>query len=184
VGKNTEPISKFDGFKDIMGAGVGGKADIAFMKLCYVDITRNSDVDDIFYNYKNMISDLENRYPETQFLHVSAPLCADLRGTKSKLKEFVKSLIGRPGTWDDNRKRCRYNSLLNGAFSQKETVFDLALAESLGPGGLRCYSTRGGEKAFMMSPQYTTDGGHLNENGRRRAAEQLLILLAAASRDK
>jgi len=29
-----------------------------------------------------------------------------------------------------------------------------------------------------MLPKYTPDGGHLNEQGRKNVAEQLLILLA------
>jgi hypothetical protein len=29
-----------------------------------------------------------------------------------------------------------------------------------------------------MVPEYTTDGGHLNEIGRKKIAEQFLILLA------
>ena len=31
---------------------------------------------------------------------------------------------------------------------------------------------------YSMAPEYTTDGGHLNETGRKRVAEQLLIFLA------
>jgi len=34
------------------------------------------------------------------------------------------------------------------------------------------------QKVFIMLPQYTTDGGHLNEEGRKIVAEQLLIVLA------
>jgi lysophospholipase L1-like esterase len=29
-----------------------------------------------------------------------------------------------------------------------------------------------------MVPEYTDDGGHLNEKGRKRVAEQMLIILA------
>ena len=35
-----------------------------------------------------------------------------------------------------------------------------------------------GKTFYAMAPEYTYDGGHLNELGRKKVAEQLLILLA------
>jgi len=54
----------------------------------------------------------------------------------------------------------------------------------VGPDGFQRFSVKGDETIPAMLRRYTTDGGHLNEEGRRRAAEQLLVLLARiASRE-
>jgi lysophospholipase L1-like esterase len=37
---------------------------------------------------------------------------------------------------------------------------------------------QGGKVHYAMVPAYTTDGGHLNEVGRRIVARRLLVLLA------
>lgn len=178
VGKNTDPASKITGFRNIMDAGVGNKVDIAFFKFCYVDIMRDSDPQEIFDDYSNGIEGLKARYPETKFLHVTVPVRSTPKGAKRTLKEHVKLLIGKPGTLDDNIKRQHYNTLLNEAYSKTDPVFDLALVESVDPGGFRYYANKGVEKVFVMALQYTDDGGHLNEEGRKKVAEQLLITLA------
>ena len=41
--------------------------------------------------------------------------------------------------------------------------------------------TKDGENYYSLVPDYTDDGGHLNEKGRKIVAEQLLILLANLS---
>ncbi len=87
-------------------------------------------------------------------------------------------MIGKPGILDDNRMRLRYNKLLNDAYCETGSVFDLALIESVSPGGFRCYANKGAEKVYVMAPEYTEDGGHLNGSGGRKVAEQLLIILA------
>ena len=46
------------------------------------------------------------------------------------------------------------------------------------PDGTRCSFTKDGKTYYSMVPEYTTDGGHLNEIGRKKVAEQFLILLA------
>jgi len=54
----------------------------------------------------------------------------------------------------------------------------LALIESVNPDGFRCYAAEGTEKVNVMASEYTEDSGHLNSRGRRKVAEQLLIILA------
>jgi hypothetical protein len=178
VGQNSDPCSKIDSFKSILDNGVGNSVDIAFFKFCYVDVWRNSDVKNIFDCYRSQMEELKIRYPGTMFVHVTVPLRSTPRGVKVALKEQIKSAIGKPGFLDDNLKRQRYNGLLNDAYSEKEPFFDLASVESVTPDGARCYVTKGAEKVFVLVPQYTEDGGHLNEAGRRKVAEQLLITLA------
>ena len=177
VGRNTDPTSKIEGFRNILDAGVGNKVDIAFLKFCYVDVMRDSDPQKIFNDYQKTIEELKARHPETRFLHVTVPICSAPKSTERILKESLKSLMGRPGVLDDNLMRQRYNTLLRDAYSKTEPIFDLALVESVNQNGFRCYATKGTNTVFLMAPEYTEDGGHLNKLGRKRVAEQLLIVL-------
>jgi len=178
VGTNGDPVSKIKSFTSIMDAGVGNKVDMAFFKFCYVDIMRDSDPQKILDWYSTAIEDMEGRYPKTRFLHATTPIRSVPKGAKASLKQFVKRLIGKPGVLDDNRMRLFYNKLLNDAYGETVSVFDLALIESVRPNGLRCYAAKGAERVYVMAPEYTEDGGHLNRLGRKKVAEQLLIFLA------
>ena len=181
VGRNTDPISKIESFVDIMDAGAGGKVDVAFFKFCYVDIMRDSNPQKIFDAYSAAIEDLKEQYPQIRFIHVTVPLRSIPKGAGKNLKQSVKLLIGMPGVLDDNMMRQRYNKLLRDAYSETEPFFDLALIESVNPDGYRCYAAKGAEKIDFMASEYTEDGGHLNAEGRKKIAEQLLIILAEAA---
>jgi hypothetical protein len=178
VGRNTDPSSKIESFTGIMDAGVGDRVDIAFFKFCYVDIMRDSDPQQILDRYFAAIEDMQRRYPESRFLHATVPIRSVPKGLEANLKQFVKRLIGKPDVLDDNKVRLRYNQLLNAAYDEEGSVFDLALIESVRPNGLRCYAAKGAERVYVMAPEYTEDGGHLNRLGGKKAAEQLLITLA------
>ena len=178
MGHNVDTTSKINAFRDIMDNGVGNKADIAFFKFCYVDIMRDSEPKQIFNQYTGAMNELSRRYSQTTFLHVTVPVCSVSRSAKKVVKSLIKRLIGRPGVFEDNVKRWEYNALLNDAYVKEQKLFDMALAETVSLNGFRVYMKKGGQKVFFMLPQYTTDGGHLNEEGRRIVAEQLLIVLA------
>jgi hypothetical protein len=178
VGKNLDPVSKINAFRDIMDNGVGNKADIAFFKFCYVDVMRDSEPKQIFNQYTGAMNELSRRYSQTTFLHVTVPVCSVSRSAEKVAKSLIKRLIGKPGVLEDNVKRWEYNALLNDAYGKQQEFFDLALTETVSLNGFRAYLKKGDQKVFIMFPQYTTDGGHLNEEGRRIVAEQLLIVLA------
>ncbi len=178
IGRNTDPISKIRNFEEILDSGVGDRVDIAFFKFCYVDIFRDSDPAEILDNYVAALDRLKNRYPRTKFLHVTVPIRSLPKSAFGGLKQSVKALMGKPGVLDDNVVRDRYNRLLADAYNGIEPLFDLALAESVGPSGLRCHADKEPQNVCVMVPEYTDDGGHLNAVGRRRVAEQLLVTLA------
>jgi len=182
VGRNTDPLSKIESFVNIMDSGAGEKVDMAFFKFCYVDIMRDSNPQKIFDAYTAAIEDLKERYPQIRFIHVTVPLCSTPKGLKKNLKQSAKLLIGRPGVLDDNTMRERYNRLLRNAFSKAEPVFDLAMIETVNSDGFRCYVDKGTGKIDFMASEYTEDGGHLNAEGRKRVAGQLLIILAELAR--
>jgi hypothetical protein len=175
VGKNTDPKSKCDAFARFMDKGLGNKADIAFLKLCYVDIFPGTDVKKVFAEYKSTMSDLRTKYPQTTFVHITAPLTTLQIGPKA----WIKKIIGRPiNGYDDNIKREQLNSMFRKEYGDKELVFDLAVIESTNPDGSRVSFLQNGKTGYALAPRYTSDGGHLNDIGRKIVAEQLLIFLS------
>ena len=81
-----------------------------------------------------------------------------------------------PLTTDPSKTRNDFNNVLRQAYSGKP-IFDLAEVESTRADGSRSYTVMNGETIYTLAPEYTTDGGHLNEVGRQAAAKRLLITL-------
>jgi hypothetical protein len=181
VGNSEDPKSKCDSFAGFMDQGLGNKADIAFFKFCFVDVTAKTNADQLFTNYKKTMSSLKEKYPQTTFIHMTTPLTVVQTGPKA----WVKKIIGRPiGGYYDNIKRDQFNEGLIKEYEDKEPIFDLAKIESTFKDGSRAVFKRDGKVYPRLVPAYTDDGGHLNEMGRGVVAEQLLILLAKLSDKK
>jgi hypothetical protein len=176
LGRNHYPISKVDAFVSLMNAGFGRKADIAFFKFCFVDIVAQSNVNQIFSQYNQQVEQLRRQYPNTRFVHVTTPLTIVQSGPKA----FIKSIIGRPiDGYEDNIKRHLFNEMMRKHFRDKDPIFDLAQVESTQPDGKRSAFKKDGKIYFSLDPEYTSDGGHLNEKGRKIVAKALLVLLAS-----
>ena len=181
VGKNTDPVSKCDAFANFLEKGIGDKVDIAFFKFCYVDITAKSDVEKVFLYYKQTLQHLEKKYPKTIFIHCTVPLTLPKATFKRKIKLLLslKSIhTFETRVQEDNIKRNQFNEMLRNEYKNKEPIFDLALIESTFPNGRRAFFKRSSKIYYSLVPDYTYDGGHLNELGRKIVAEQLLIFLA------
>ncbi|MBM4332165.1 MAG: hypothetical protein FJ117_13250 [Deltaproteobacteria bacterium] len=175
IGSNTKPQSKIDAFSALVLGGLGEKTDIAFFKLCYLDITADTDVQKLFRNYREHLSRLKAARPDVMFLNITVPLTTVQTG----IKAWIKKLLGKPlGGHKDNIKRGEFNDLLRSTYRGKEPIFDLAKIESTRPDGSRASYAKDGKQYDCLAPEYTDDGGHLNAQGRRIAAEQLLIFLA------
>jgi hypothetical protein len=180
VGKNKDPKSKIDEFVQFIEDGIGNHADIAFYKLCMVDFYTNTDSDKLFSDYRNSMLYIENKFQDTQFIHVTVPITTDPPGIKKwifKLKLLIKKVIGKPIF--DITTRTKFNEDLRNEYKEKALFFDLAEIESTFPNGDRCTITKGGTTTLSLVPEYTYDGGHLNKKGRKRVAEQLLLLLVS-----
>ena len=78
----------------------------------------------------------------------------------------------------DNVNRNIYNELLRKEFGFQKTCFDIAAIESLDKNGNECFIEDKGKKYPILCPQYSTDGGHLNEEGKLYIAEELLLFLS------
>jgi len=178
IGRNHDPASKMEHFMKIIDNGFGGKTDIAFFKFCYVDFDDSTDPNEVFVAYRTVFSTLEERYPHTRFVHMTMPLLRQRRG----LKVFIKKLIGRGSQRDSqNAKRNEYNRLLIGTYEGQDPVFDLAGIESTHGDGSRETYQWGGGTYFALVPDYTEDGGHLNETGQRLVAKHLVRFLCAVA---
>lgn len=176
-GANGNPRSKVDAFYSKLQQLNGEFApQIAFMKFCFVDVTADTDVEQLFTYYKQMIERLEAERPEINLIHLTVPLTA----RSYNFKDRIKRLISLP-TWNDaaNIKRAEYNRLLR-AYFPPESVFDIALIESISPDGERERFFNHGKAYYAMSPLYTNDGGHLNRLGQDTVASELTLFLANA----
>lgn len=172
VGANRDPRSKFDAFARLLDGELAGKVDVALMKLCYVDVDRNTDVDRVFGDYVSMIEGLKARHPDVTFVHVTTPLM--VKEGWSRAKYLVKTVLG---VENDNIKRNAYNAKLRARF-RGEPIFDLEAVESTRPDGSRETFDDGAH--FALVPEYSVMRAYLNEEGRLRVARELVRVLARA----
>jgi len=179
VGRNLDAGSKAEAFARLMDGKLGDRVDTAFFKLCYLDVDAKTDVDQVFAAYKAAMAELEEKYPETNFLHVTMPLTT----SKTTWKTWIKKLTGKKDFWeyDDNVKRNEFNERLSREYGGNGLLFDLAKAEASFPDGKVSSFTKGGKRYYSLVPDYTYDGGHLNETGRKKVAEQLRLYLVNPS---
>lgn len=179
IGENTKPLTKIEAFDAAIRGGVAERADVAFMKLCYVDIDSSTDVDVLFAQYRDTMAALERDYPDVTFLHLTAPLT-----TESGWKAQIKRLLGRSdATRAGNVARQQYNDLIRQEYGDTGRLFDLAALESTAPDGTRVTGTYEDATYFALAPEYAADWGHLNALGSSRAAAELLELIARATGD-
>ncbi|MBI5070616.1 MAG: SGNH/GDSL hydrolase family protein [Deltaproteobacteria bacterium] len=175
-GRNHEPLTKITDFSETLRVGMGGAADIALFKFCYVDFPPGTDVDRVFAEYRSALAALRLAHPKVRFVHVTSPLTIVQTGPKA----LVKSLLGRP-LWgaDANQVRERFNELLRREYQGKEPFFDLAAVESRRPNGETATFRAAGRTWPALAPEYSSDGKHLNELGSRWVAAHLLEALAS-----
>jgi hypothetical protein len=174
--QHGNPGLKLESFERALSSGVGSAADIAFVKLCYVDFSSGTDAPALFARYQSKLTALRARYPRTIFVLITAPLTTVEGGAKAALKR----LLGRgPGGLLENARRDEFNDLLRRAYGGKEPVFDLAHLESTAADGQRELHDWKGRKVPALLSAYTDDGGHLNAEARLRFARELIALLAS-----
>jgi hypothetical protein len=175
VGSNTHPDSKIASFVDHLDK-IGSAVDVAFFKFCYVDVGADTDVEGLFLRYRKTMAELKKKFPHIAFVHVTIPLTS----LDSGLRGIVSKMRGKSIGEEINSVRTRYNNLLRKEYAGREPLFDLAAVESTAPDGSRLQGQKNGVVYEALCPQYTYDGGHLNELGRRRCALALLKTLAHA----
>lgn len=174
IGRNEAPFSKLVDFEDALEA-IGGRAEVAFFKFCYVDFDAHTDVEQLFKDYLTALDRLHWKYPGVTFVHFTVPLTAVPRGPKA----WLKQTLTRQPPWgaQENAVRHRFNTLLRTRLAG-QPLFDLAALESTRADGTAATFTLGEQTLPALAPEFTDDGQHLNGVGRRRVAEALLTFLA------
>lgn len=176
VGVNGAPIGKVQEFDAWMRSGMADQVDVAFLKLCYIDFTADTDVDAVFERYRETLGALERDYPKVEFVVLTTPLT-----TEPGMKTKVKALLGGNNPSPrDNAARQRYNALLRAEYGTE--VFDVAAFESTAPDGTRIRGAVDDQEYFALYDGYALDEGHLNQTTSAVAAAQLMDFLADATR--
>ncbi len=170
VGKNSNPISKCDDFKKIIESGIGNRVDMAFFKLCYVDFDSETDIPALFKYYTNTMSQLQTEYPRLKFIHFTVPL----KTAPSGIKTMIKKILGRQVD-DGNMQRNKFNRLLREKYAKQNVLFDLAFYESTSPDNKTPQTDT--NLSTQLWNEYTDDGGHLNDMGKKIIAKRLLLFL-------
>jgi len=175
IGENEKPLSKIEAFERAMDGGIGGRADLAFFKFCYVDFASTTDVDKVFARYEETMARLRTRHPKARLAHVTVPLTVTQRGIKGSMK----ALFGRP-RWgeSENHVRHRYNERLRQTYAGKEPLFDLARLEATRADGSPESFLHEGRSIPRLVSTYSDDGQHLNANGRSYLAAKLASFVA------
>jgi hypothetical protein len=178
-GANLAPRTKIDAFIGTLLDRPDLRADIAVMKLCYVDIEPGTDVDALVNYYRDSVRALRTFRPAVRIVHMTVPLKARPTGVRAGLRR----LVGRP-VWEDeaNARRDDFNRRLRAAFPD-EPIFDLAAVEA--HVGDRSPTQRepssppdGSSIPPALDPRFTDDGGHLNPTGARVVAVAWIHFLA------
>jgi hypothetical protein len=174
--ENGAPLKKLAAFSRAFSTGAASGADVALMKFCYVDVVEKTDVTALFAAYQRAVAEVQAASPGTVIVHVTVPLQA----VEGGLKAMAKDLLGKPrwGT-QHNAAREAYNELLRREYADKAPIFDLARVEATRPDGGAETSRWNGREVRALVSAYTDDGGHLNAEGRRRAAAELARVIAA-----
>lgn len=157
--QTEDPSSKLADFDHrIRGEDVGATVDVAFMKLGYVDIFADTDVQGLFDSYTSMMDALEADYPEVVFVHATVSVTAWVAENNAAIE--------------------RFNALMRDRYRASGRLFDLAATVSTCTDGVSTRDeTAHGEVYDSICPEYTRDGGHLNELGAKIAAEEMLRVL-------
>ncbi|TRW92065.1 hypothetical protein [Candidatus Methylobacter oryzae] len=180
IGNNGDPLSKIEDFAAAIDAGAAQNADVALMKLCYIDFNAATDAQQLANSYIANLDSLAKRHPKTNFVAVTAPLMAVQTGPKA----WLKGLIGKqPGGYVDNLKRAEFNTLLRKRYLATGRLFDLARAEAES-GGKSCQASVNGQIVEALCPELTNDGGHLNERGQELVATAFLNFASSLSTEQ
>jgi hypothetical protein len=175
IGTNTVPLSKLESFDRLLRAEEQRQhVDVAMAKFCFIDFDSKTDVDALFAAYAREMKKLEQDLPQTTLVYFTVPLTTVQGGLRGWLKHHFGG-----GAWGEkeNVKRNAFNELIRSNYP-KELIFDLATFEATLPDGHLDTSEVDGHPIPRLRADFTDDGGHLNELGRREIAGALLRFLS------
>jgi hypothetical protein len=183
VGKNRNPELKINHFKEVILNGAGNDFDIIMMKLCYVDIVKNStdETDSLFDLYVASVQEIKEKFPQLKVIHCTVPLkTRDTfeKGKKAEIKRFLMSLTGKRANDESNAKREYFNQKIRQKFAGADLVFDIAKIEALKSlkSSDMLSDNSNSKSPLFLQPGLSNDGGHLNELGQKWVAAHFLNL--------
>lgn len=145
---------------------------MAFLKLCYVDLDGKANARELFEKYKTTVAQLEK---QVKLIHFTAPLTTMETSWKTRLKSF----LGNKDIWEyaDNVVRNEYNQMILQEYQNKNLVDIAEIESTYGDGKREAFKTQD-KTYYSLIKAYTYDHGHLNETGRKKVAEALLLAIA------
>lgn len=176
VGSNGDPQGKIADFAGAMDSGAFAAADVAMLKLCYIDFDDGAnDPARLAQSYTDTFERLQAKFPGTHFVAATAPLTTIQTGPKA----WVKKLLGRtPSGYEENYRRHVFNEHLRRRFGA-DSLFDIARIEAgvaaVGAGTFEFNS----QQVEALRPGLTYDGGHLDDDAKVLVAEQFVKFVAA-----
>ena len=170
VGQNGDPMSKIRGFREALESGLGDTIDVAALKFCFWDIQKDTAVAEVFDVYSQTIAELQTRFPRIAFVHVTVPLFTRDDDWRAGVRRLLSMEVPRTL---DNARRHELSERIRARYAGREPIFDLEEFEAA--------SDRETGRIPYLRPDYTYDGGHLNEAARAAGAATLLNVVAQAS---
>ena len=171
IGTNGDPRSKDRAFLEAVSNL--GPGDVALYKYCYVDMLGGTDPDSLFAHYQRTLAMADQRGVRT--VAITMPLTT----VGPAWKRAIKRVLGKVTDTELNAKRHRFNELLRQTSSGRPLI-DLARLEATLEDGSLQTTSFGGHSLEILASEYTDDGAHLNERGRRHVAPPFLRALADA----
>lgn len=183
VGINTRPETKCADFARLLEQ-YRDKVDVAVLKYCFVDVRRSSDPEALVEAYHTELETLQKKFPSVVIIPATVPLMVSSDRPDWKRKQLEVDLRRRIGFFAgndaDNIRRAAFNDRLREIYRGK-LLFDIAALESTYPDGKRAGFRKGSLIVPSLIPEYSRDGGHLNEAGRKAVASGFVKILAEAS---
>jgi len=177
IGYNRQPRTKCDNLILRLNDPILKDVDIILSKFCYVDFNSDTNVDELFDYYSKTVADIKKNFPDKIFVHITVPLTT----IQSDWKASIKKMLGKPLSGVvENVKRNKFNELIKNTYSS-EPIFDLSMIESTYPDSSKETFNYDGKKYYALIPDYTNDGGHLNNLGSKIAARELIRVIAEVS---
>ena len=177
IGANGDPLGKMHDFASLLNGGIGTNVDVALMKLCFVDIVGHTDTNAVFAEYTATMSALEKAHPGVTFLYTTEPLTTE-NGAQAVDPAAIDQLTGTGIPQSDNVARERYNALVRARYAGTGRLLDIAALEAQRDYGKVMAGSIDGKDYYVMNPDLSSDGGHLNDKGSRKVALALAHLIA------
>jgi hypothetical protein len=152
---NGSKILGFDNHIRNLGYGEPLRANVAFMKYCYIDWQPRTDVQQRWNEYRTTMEALEADFPDITFVWWT--IAVNTAGDAGDIREAFNNML---------REYCINNG---------KVLFDLADIESHDLQGNPCYDDIGAEGLYAG---YAVDGAHPTGIGQLRLASAMWWLLA------